>query len=419
MTQQRVAFALAGLGGNNAYGAGFLSAAQQVQIDRNEAATGGGGTPGEPLDDVRAERARRKIMPELEFISCTSGAIATTAEYLRGDNLQTELQTRIAGVDKVVNLPHTEWAQPWRAPVVALFTGVPNVFGPWQEAFTQHLWRRWTEMLTPTGLAGPVAPTLNDMLDLWLPAQSFVPKLPAAFFEQTAATFNDASHGVGVAFNSFDPTTGREHLYVNKAGLELIRQHHDSDARYGMNSDRIVYQPITPEGVRNALWLFSYGFPSDKPGVGQHVDGCYVRSIILDELTFADRIYAVKPINHRWIGRLPQNALETQDMQTELWMGISYREQARLIDTFNRLLEKGRLQDPHADPSAPASDTGNKRYHPIELIPVEIGMQRGFFTYFIEDFEVFREACAQTLEVFDNHRPASALAAAEAAQDRG
>jgi hypothetical protein len=127
-----------------------------------------------------------------------------------------------------------------------------------------------------------------------------------------------------------------------------------------------------------------------------------VRSIILDELTFADRIYAVKPINHRWIGRLPPNALEIQDMQTELWMGISYREQARLIDTFNRLLETGRLREPEQDPSAQTSDTRNKRYHPIELVPVEIGLQRGFFTYFVEDVEVFREAYAQAIEVFDH-----------------
>ena len=28
----------------------------------------------------------------------------------------------------------------WRAPLLALFTGIPGVFGPWVEAFGQHLW---------------------------------------------------------------------------------------------------------------------------------------------------------------------------------------------------------------------------------------------------------------------------------------
>ena len=65
-----------------------------------------------------------------------------------------------------------------------------------------------------------------------------------------------------MAFNSFDPTTGIEQLYVNASGLA--------------------------------------------------------------------RIYAVKPVNDRWLGRLPQNQFEVSDMQTEFWMEASYREQFRL-----------------------------------------------------------------------------------------
>jgi hypothetical protein len=206
---------------------------------------------------------------------------------------------------------------------------------------------------------------------------------------------NDPAHGVGVAFNSFQPKTGVEHLYVNEAGLRLIHDHHNRRAGYGRSHDRTVYQPITPEALRAALWLFYYGFPPGATGESQHVDGAYCRSIILDELTFADRIYAVKPINHRWIGRMPQNLLEVQDMQTELWMSVSYREQARLIDTINKLYESGRLAPPvPADGQA----TREKRYHAIDLVPVEIGVQRGFFTYFVEDREVFQEAYGQAMD---------------------
>ena len=43
-------------------------------------------------------------------------------------------------------------------------------------------------------------------------------------------------------------------------------------------------------------------------------------SIILNELTGTERIYAVKPVNDRWLGRLPQNLFEVADMQTEFWM---------------------------------------------------------------------------------------------------
>ena len=71
-----------------------------------------------------------------------------------------------------------------------------------------------------------------------------------------------------MAFNSFDPTTGIEQLYVSAAGLA--------------------------------------------------------------------RIYAVKPVNDRWLGRLPQNQFEVSDMQTEFWMEASYREQFRLIQIIKR-----------------------------------------------------------------------------------
>jgi len=256
-----------------------------------------------------------------------------------------------------------------------------------------------------SGLYGVIPTTLDELLDLWIPARTFVPLLSEEFFGQTAAILNDPAHGVGVALNSFHPRTGVEYLYVNEAGLRLIHDHHNRDAGYGRSHGRTVYQPITPEGLRAALWLFYYGFPPGEAGQDEHVDGAYCRSIILDELTFADRIYAVKPINHRWIGRLPQNLLEVQDMQTELWMGVSYREQARLIDTINRLYAADRLaantaEQARTDTSAATRATGDKDYHFIDLIPVEIGLQRGFFTYFMENREVFQEAYGQSIGLF-------------------
>jgi hypothetical protein len=394
MSGVRTAFALAGLGGNNAYGAGFLAAAQQVQRQRNDEAGG---------DTVQAERVRRGILPEVEFISCTSGAIATTATYLRGGDLHLELEERIAAVERSVGLPRTPWAAPWMAPAVALFTGVPGVFGPAVRAFSEHLQQRMSGFYDQrSGSYGVIPSTLDELLDLWLPARAFVPLLSDGFFEQTAATLNDPAHGVGVALNSFQPKTGVEHLYVNEAGMRLIHDHHNRKAAYGRSHGRTVYQPITPQGLRAALWLFYYGFPPGGAAENQHVDGAYCRSIILDELTFADRIYAVKPINHRWIGRMPQNLLEVQDMQTELWMSVSYREQARLIDTINKLYETGRLAPPTeiaaAEPAEPVEPAAEKRYHLIDLVPVEIGLQRGFFTYFVEDRTVFEEAYAQAMD---------------------
>jgi hypothetical protein len=358
----QTAFALAGLGGNNAHGAGFLTAAQQVARGRGEASG---------------------ILPGLRMISCTSGALATTATYLRGEDLRAELEDRIAAVRRVTRLPDGAWADPIRLPVITFLTGVPGVFGPYWKAFAEHLWRSATDRLNSSWHTIPAPPTFDDFLNLWYPARVFVPELPADFFEQTAATFN-VSH-IGVACNSFDPGAGIEYLYVNDPGMNLIKAHHDPDAAYGRGTGRIIYRPITPTALQDALWLFYYGFDGHA-----QVDGAYARSIILNELTFAERIWAVKPINDRWLGPLPRNLLEVMDMQTELWMGSSYREQARTIALVNRLGQPGR--------QALRDATGNdKNYHLIDLQPLEIGVQRGFFTYFVEDIAVFQDAYGQAL----------------------
>jgi hypothetical protein len=39
----------------------------------------------------------------------------------------------------------------------------------------------------------------------------------------------------------------------------------------------------------------------------------------------------------------------------------------------------------------------DKAYHSIELKPVEIEMQRGIFSYFVEDIAAFRDAYGQAV----------------------
>jgi hypothetical protein len=359
---QRTAFAIAGLGGNNAYGAGFLAAAQE--------ATARLGVTG--------------ILPGLEMISCTSGAIATTAAYLRGADLRAEVKAGIDAVDRMTWLPHEAWADPVRLPLIVGFTGLPGVFGSYTQAVAQHL---MAETLTALTSGRPAFPTPKALVDTFLPARMFVPERPDAQFEEWAELFNTTP--LGIAFNSYDPAEGTEYLYVNDPGIALIREHHDPDARYGGERKRSIYKPVTAEGLHRALWLFWYGF--DRPG--QHVDGCYGRSIILNELTFARRIFAVKPINDRWVGPLPKNAYEVLDMQTELWMGTSYRLQRHQIDLVNHLVDDGRIVA--AAPGLPAARS--KDYHRVDLVPVEIATQRGFFTYFVEDLDVFDAAYQQGL----------------------
>jgi hypothetical protein len=362
--EKRTTFAISGLGGNNAYGAGFLAAVQEATGRR-------GVTTG--------------LYPGLEMISCTSGAIASTATYLSGGDLRAQVKAGINAVDRATWLPRDAWADPLRQSLITGVTGLPGVFGSYTKAVAEHLWAESMALVT-TGR--PMFPTPEKVIDMFLPARMFIPERPQEQFAAWARTFNEAE--IGIAFNSYDPAMGQEYLYVNDAGLDKIRGHHDCQARYGGERKRSIYRPITSEGLQEALWLFWYGFDAPE----QHVDGCYARSIILNELTFAEQIYAVKPINDRWIGPLPKNMFDVLDMQTELWMGTSYRLQRHQIDLINHLIADGRLGPP--TDALPA--TRRKNYHPVELVPIEIETQRGFFTYFVEEMDVFDAAYHQTLQ---------------------
>lgn len=353
MATTRTAIALTGIGGNNAFGAGFLAAAQDVARRLGQ-------------DDG--------LLPGLEMITCTSGAIASAAGYLRGDDLRADVEHAVDKVIRSTLLPKESWAEPVRLPIILGWTGLPGIFAPYWLAVAEHLVAQALDFISS---GRPPMATPVDLVNTFLPARMFIPERPKPWFVKVARTFNDSS--IGVAFNSYDPSTGTEHLYVNEPGMALIREHHDPAAAYGSSKDRTVYGKITPDAVEHALWLLWYGFDTKD----RRIDGSYARSIILNEATFADRILAVKPVNDRWDGPLPQNVFEVLDMLTELWLGSTYREQRQQIDLVNNLVDRGRI-------AADASDGGTaKKYHRVDLVPVELPRHRGLFSHFVEDLDVF------------------------------
>jgi hypothetical protein len=363
-------------------GAGFLAAAQEAT--RRKGVTGA-------------------LYPGLAMISCTSGAIASTARYLQGGDLRALVQEGIDAVDRATRLPRESWADPARSVLVTGWTGLPGIFGSYWQALAHHLVDQSVAVMA--GRRPPIPPTPTEWFNMVAPAGLFLPLRPDQDFAEWARTFNQEHNGVGIAFNSFDPAEGVEYLYVNQPGMELIQRHHDRHAGYDGFRKNTYYKPITPDGLKRALWLFWYGFDQAH----QHVDGCYARSIILNELTFANKIFAVKPINDRWLGPLPKNMLEALDMQTELWMGVSYRLQKYQIDLINERLKDNRLrsnQDMAEWLRAQASDQAAgqdacgelKDYHQVDIVPVEMPAQRGFFSYFIEDMDVFEAAYQQGLD---------------------
>ena len=118
----KLAFALAGLGGFNAHGAGFLTAARELAV-------------------------------EPDLVTATSGQIIVLGEWLRGTDLKTFL------IDP---------AQP-RGPLGTLLTasaGDPGIFRPAVPEYWQR-WMRW-----------PAAP--SEIAARLFPAQEYVPLRSAA-----------------------------------------------------------------------------------------------------------------------------------------------------------------------------------------------------------------------------------------------
>ncbi len=362
--QNSVAFAMGGLAGNNAHGAGFLQAALERNI--------------EPM-----------------MISCTSGQILWVSRFLkiRDGQLKTNLrQMLMKDISEVNPFGNVNLALAG----MAVF-GKPGVFVPaFRECFLDAIdnaWDAWIHLWTK--------PHEILLMQQWLelfPCRNLIPDFPSVFFEEIADVFNQASSPqgngkppVGIVFNSYNPHSGMEYVYMNKRARELLQEKPGSDegkpgpGKKSKYHDRTEYLDIDADAVRDALQLYQYGFDKQSSG---NIDGAYFRGLILSELAVAQRIFCVRPINHRWQGDLPRNYPELEDLKTEIGFDGSYCGERYQIELINRLLDK-QIAD-------------SSKYHHIDLEEIEIKQPRGFFDYIFEKEQVYTDAYEQAHECFDN-----------------
>ncbi|CCE12204.1 conserved exported hypothetical protein [Bradyrhizobium sp. STM 3843] len=342
-----VAFALAGLGGMNAHGAGFL-------------------------DTARAWG----IAPDL--VTATSGQIMVLAEWMQGHDLRAQLISPQRADDPV-------------AQARTVLFGYPGVFRP---AYAEALFRfaavpDWSEGL------------LNVVADRLLPAQQYVPVRSDDELGHVMTVLNDSS--VGVVFNSYDPRSGAGLLYGNDVARRLLPHQKaipntraaaalhslaKRDLRYAtdVEQERKIL-PITIEAIKSALWLSLYGF-KNLPG-GQ-MDGAYHRSSIISELHGFDRIFAVRPLANGWSGKVPANWFEVQDWTYEMWFSVGYKAEVDTLKRINDLIATGHLTDP--------------KYKTVDLIEIQPETPAGYFNYFVERGEVYDNAVKATEEKFKELR---------------
>jgi len=373
--QTTLAFAMGGLAGNNAHGAGFLQAALE-----------------------------RKVQPIM--ISCTSGQILWVSRYLQAannlikTNLKEMLQEDVRQVNPTGNV-NVALAS------LALF-GKAGVFAPARNEYMldmiQNAVDTWFDVCTkPHEVLLP-----QKLLELF-PCRNLIPDFPEVFFDNIADIFRNASlpqeNGkkrlpVGIVFNSYNPRSGEEYVYLNDQARKLLHEksggeeHKYSPGVKSRYRDRTIYQDIDAKAVRDALWLYQYGFDNKESGF---IDGAYFRGMILSELTVARKIFCVRPINHCWQGDLPRNYPELEDLKTEIAFDGSYCGERYQIQLINRLLGKN-----VADSS---------KYHQIELEEIEIKKPRGYFDYLFENELVFADAYEDAVQRFDQAAAVSAVPA--------
>lgn len=350
--------ALGGLGGNNAHGAGVLQAA----LDH-------GFTP--------------------DLISCTSGQIYWVNHFLKAR----EAEQPSKGVLRRALEKDIDSATPTKvAPLddaLLVWVGKPQFFRSALWEFPQNVARNLSDafgkMLTSASANRQgLFSSYRELFNVW-PAQSLVPQFSESFFQEISGNFNQTKN-IGIVFNSYDVHSGKENIYLNERARDLL------DVAYGKHNryrQWTVYQPISPEAVREGLWLYEYAKP---PRGVSAIDGAYYRDVMLSELTRARTIYVARAINRHWLGSFPSSWIGLQDLKTEVNFNGTYSGERDKIKLMNKLLRYDEAIDPEV--------AERKGYHHIDLVELEIEIQRGYFDYIHEDVAVFDRAYEAAQSVF-------------------
>lgn len=355
---RRIAFALGGLAGNNAFGAGFLAAARS-----------------------------RGIVPGM--ISCTSGQLFWVYKYL--DHLNGGPPLREVLADEIDRVSTTRNINLDMASVALM--GRPGVFRPAYMEYAADLLRNSMKAMEHIVATGGNTFLLQEALQT-LPGRVLVPLFPDSFYESISAALNASP--IGIAFNSYNPVDGYETVHLNRTARTRLKSKSNRPSAYDKGEpnphrERTYYGDIAPETVRDGLWIYQYGFDQKH---GAFLDGAYYRQIMLAELVDATDIFVARPVSYRWIGPMPTSYVGIEDLKTEVGVNGAYAGERQQICLVNAFVERGLLPP--------------EQYHRINLHEIEIAQQRGFLDYIFEKLEVFDQAYAAAGAMLDAYLKSNA-----------
>jgi hypothetical protein len=371
-------FALGGLAGNNAHGAGFLEAALNAK-----------------------DRSGKYLEPKM--ISCTSGQLFWVSRYLQIILKRRNHPHAVHSIrHEFENAAAASMFPDWDFLKLVWF-GKPGVFKPvWPLLYEADMLHNFAQSAADAMSAWPAVTPLNAWAQCF-PIRFLTREFSQHDFEEIATVLRDSP--VGVFFNSYNPRAGVEHVYLNGAAREFLKSSSSTPHVYDAGGhtpyrEGRVYQDIDANAVRDALSIYEYGFDDN---VTDFLDGAYFRDVMLSEVASAGLIFSVRPISRRWQGRLPTSWVDLQDMRTEVFFNGAYAAER------NQILMVDKLRKDHALSAAAA-----KRYRKIDLVEIEIEVQRGFFDYTRESMDVFdaaeKQATARFQEKFSKEKPHAAVA---------
>lgn len=344
--------ALGGLGGGNGHGAGFL-------------------------------RAALRLGAQPHAISCTSGMIEWVSHYIAALALPPAERLDHLDARMVENVLASSPLGRWGKHMNRLMQG------QWKDAWQTGIdfWKQWMQPYDPG------QSLIDHLADRCLPNRLLSPVRTADDYEAIAATLQNSA--IPVFFNSFNPRSGDEHIYLNEAAWRTrLFAEQRADAKAGKpfrgtvkTEIRSYLKDIDAKAVEAALWLYWYGFDdvAGFEGRGRQMDGAYHRHFMIRELTQTPRIYVVRPLHFRRRKRLPHNLLEVRDFETEMWFNATFAGEVRSIHFVNRMLEQKKCE-------GRCMELDGSEYHPIELITVETTKAMGFNEYFRERMPLYWNA---------------------------
>jgi hypothetical protein len=340
------AFALGGFAGSNLHGLGLLDAA-----------------------------LRKHVVPDM--VSCTSGQIHALWKYLHARNVTapgpegrpSDLEAFAKEYNDAAEIRPT-------LPFPEILNDIPELVS----ASVKHLTDVESFRASPFGYLLNV--TLNN-----IPARTLAPSVEGDTLEQMAADFNDETR-IGIAFNSYNPREGREYVYLNHRAADLLNRHPPMVSSFRKTAHHTTeYRPITPADIRDALWIYEYGFEGHE-----FVDGAYFRQVMLSELSRARTIFVARPLPWKWTTTLPVTFGEKEDLKTSVFFNAAYYGERFRIDLVNRLLRDHALDPQFVERAG---------YHRVQFYEVAARASKPFVGIFSESLPMFYEAREDAEKVFE------------------